>query len=460
MDGRDVDVPYLLLSLHSRGASSGHTQSVCGLFQLGKSSTKSLRCKSKAISFSKHESLHRGKRNSKDKGVSMTTPIPTISAFDRIAPEDSPSRELTISHARKTFVTPEKVALNAIDDVSFTIQQGEFFVMLGPSGCGKTTLLRSIAGLETLDAGQILLGSRRIDDLAPHARPVNTVFQSYALFPHLTVSENIAFGLQMERKSKSEITSRVQEMLDLVQLSEMANRKPDQLSGGQQQRVALARALAKQPEVLLLDEPLAALDLKLRRGMQSELKRLQRTTGITFVFVTHDQEEALSMGDRIAVFNQGRPEQIGTPEEIYEKPVSRFVADFIGETNFLRTPATRVPSSVDGGDEQLQVQLPGGDVVVLPKTVPTPDGTVTIAVRPERISLGSGPERFASGTISKLVYMGTDLRCTVVLDDGTEVSVRVPPPFHDGLHPEATVSLYAENSALRPLVPEDVRTAS
>ena len=352
------------------------------------------------------------------------------------------------------------MALNAIDDVSFTIQQGEFFVMLGPSGCGKTTLLRSIAGLETLDAGQILLGSRRIDDLAPHARPVNTVFQSYALFPHLTVSENIAFGLQMERKSKSEIAARVQEMLDLVQLSEMANRKPDQLSGGQQQRVALARALAKQPEVLLLDEPLAALDLKLRRGMQSELKRLQRTTGITFVFVTHDQEEALSMGDRIAVFNQGRPEQIGTPEEIYEKPVSRFVADFIGETNFLRTPATRVPASVEGGDDQLQVQLPGGDTVVLPKTVPTPNGTVTIAVRPERISLGSGPERFASGTISKLVYMGTDLRCTVILDDGTEVSVRVPPPFHDGLHPEATVSLYAENAALRPLVPEETRVTS
>ena len=383
----------------------------------------------------------------------MTTPIPTISGFDRIAPEDSPSRELTISHARKTFVTPEKVALNAIDDVSFTIQQGEFFVMLGPSGCGKTTLLRSIAGLETLDAGEILLGSRRIDTLAPHDRPVNTVFQSYALFPHLTVAENIAFGLQMERRPKAEIQTRVQEMLDLVQLSEMANRKPEQLSGGQQQRVALARALAKQPEVLLLDEPLAALDLKLRRGMQSELKRLQRTTGITFVFVTHDQEEALSMGDRIAVFNQGRPEQIGTPEEIYEKPVSRFVADFIGETNFLRTPATRLPAAA-GGDERLRVELPGGDPVVLPKTVPTPDGTVTVAVRPERISLTAGPERFASGTISKLVYMGTDLRCTVVLEDGTEVSVRVPPPFHDGLHPEAEVSLFAETAALRPPVPE------
>lgn len=381
----------------------------------------------------------------------MTTPIPTISGFDRIAPEDSPSRELTISHARKSFMTPEKVELNAIDDVSFSIKQGEFFVMLGPSGCGKTTLLRSIAGLETLDEGQILLGSRRIDQLAPHDRPVNTVFQSYALFPHLTISENIAFGLQMERKPKAEIQTRVNEMLELVQLTQMANRKPDQLSGGQQQRVALARALAKQPEVLLLDEPLAALDLKLRRGMQSELKRLQRTTGITFVFVTHDQEEALSMGDRIAVFNQGRPEQIGTPEEIYEKPVSRFVADFIGETNFVTTPASRVDIE---GEDLVQVQLPGGDPVVLPKSVPTPDGTVTITIRPERISLSPGTHRFASGTISKLVYMGTDLRCTVALDDGTEVSVRVPPPFHDDLRPEALVALYAEPAALRPLTPE------
>ncbi|MGO3148388.1 MAG: ABC transporter ATP-binding protein, partial [Leucobacter sp.] len=220
----------------------------------------------------------------------MTTPIPTISGQDRVDPANSPSTELTISAARKTFVTPEKTYVNAIDDVSFSIRQGEFFVMLGPSGCGKTTLLRTIAGLDTLDGGEIRLGTRRIDELAPHARPVNTVFQSYALFPHLTIGENIAFGLEMERRPKREVDQRVQEMLELVQLQDMANRKPSQLSGGQQQRVALARALAKQPEVLLLDEPLAALDLKLRRGMQSELKRLQRTTGVTFVFVTHDQE--------------------------------------------------------------------------------------------------------------------------------------------------------------------------
>ena len=386
----------------------------------------------------------------------MTTPIPTISGFDRIDPADSPSRELVIAGARKTFITPEKTHVNAIDNVSFTIKQGEFFVMLGPSGCGKTTLLRSIAGLDTLDGGEIYLGDRRIDLLGPHERPVNTVFQSYALFPHLTIAENIAFGLEMERRSKNDVAQRVTEMLELVQLSEMANRKPDQLSGGQQQRVALARALAKQPEVLLLDEPLAALDLKLRRGMQSELKRLQRTTGITFVFVTHDQEEALSMGDRIAVFNHGRVEQIGTPEEIYEKPVSRFVADFIGETNFVTTPARRTGAGVT---ERLDVTLPGGDPVTLPKVVPTPDGTVTLAIRPERLSLSPGGARFAAGRIAKLVYMGTDLRCTVALTDGTELAVRVPPPFHDDIRPDADVVLYADAAALRPLVP-DAQTAT
>ena len=383
----------------------------------------------------------------------MTTPIPTISAQDLVDPADSPSTELTITGARKTFVTPEKSYVNAIDDVSFSIRQGEFFVMLGPSGCGKTTLLRSIAGLDTLDDGEIHLGDRRIDQLAPHARPVNTVFQSYALFPHLTIAENIAFGLEMERRPKQEVQQRVSEMLELVQLQEMANRKPAQLSGGQQQRVALARALAKQPQVLLLDEPLAALDLKLRRGMQSELKRLQRTTGITFVFVTHDQEEALSMGDRIAVFNQGRPEQIGTPEEIYERPTSRFVADFIGETNFVTAPVNRVADQA-AGEERLVVTLPGGEPVTFTKSVSTPDDTVTLTIRPERIRLTPGGVNFATGTISKLVYMGTDLRCTVSLADGTELAVRVPPPFDEGYRPGTVVKLYAEVESLRPLSPE------
>lgn len=380
-----------------------------------------------------------------------TTPVPTISGIDKVAPEESPSRELRISHARKTFITPEKTEVNAIDDVSFTIEQGEFFVMLGPSGCGKTTLLRSIAGLETLNGGEIYLGDRRIDQLAPHDRPVNTVFQSYALFPHLTIEENVAFGLEMDRLPKAKIKERVAEMLELAQLTSMASRKPGQLSGGQQQRVALARALAKQPEVLLLDEPLSALDLKLRRGMQNELKRLQRSTGITFVFVTHDQEEALSMGDRIAVFNDGKPEQIGTPEEIYEKPVSRFVADFIGETTFVTTPATRIDSSAG---ERLRISMPGGDPVLLPKLVDTPDGEVTLAIRPERVNLTDGECRFASGKITRLVYMGTDLRCTVQLADGTDIALRLHPPFDEQLTPGTEVSLYAESAALRPLLPE------
>ncbi len=332
------------------------------------------------------------------------------------------SSDLVIAGARKTFITPEKVELNAVDNVSFTIESGEFFVMLGPSGCGKTTLLRTIAGLESLDDGTITLGKKRIDNIAPHLRPVNTVFQSYALFPHLTIWQNVAFGLQMEKKSKSEIASTVDEMLALVRLTELAQRKPSEISGGQAQRVALARALAKKPQVLLLDEPLAALDLKLRRGMQSELKNLQAQTGITFVFVTHDQEEALSMGDRIAVFNQGKPEQIGTPEDIYERPVTRFVADFIGETNFMKLPKF---------------------------------GSGTYAIRPERISLTGEGVEFARGTLTELVYMGTDLRCTATIADGTQVHVRVAPPFDASTLVIGTeVSLSAEESSIRPMADE------
>jgi spermidine/putrescine transport system ATP-binding protein len=234
----------------------------------------------------------------------------------------------------------------------------------------------------------------------------------------------------------------------LVRLTDLASRKPAQLSGGQQQRVALARALAKKPLVLLLDEPLAALDLKLRRGMQAELKRLQETTGITFVFVTHDQEEALSMGDRIAVFNSGKPVQIGTPEEIYEQPVNRFVADFIGESNFITAPV-----SEKGGKQT--IQLDGGDVITLPHAVEAVDGKVTIAIRPERILLNGAGPKLATGTITNIVYMGTDLRCTVKLQDGTDVAVRVPPPFGVDLQQVgAQVTLSAAPTSIRPMAPE------
>src|SRR5215467_10863062 len=240
----------------------------------------------------------------------------------------------------KTF---EGGTVRAVDSVSLAIRSNEFFTLLGPSGCGKTTLLRLIAGFEMQDSGTIAVEGKSLDGLPPYRRPVNTVFQSYAVFPHLTVAENVAFGLDMTRHPRAEIEARVKEMLGLVKLEGLESRKPAQLSGGQQQRVALARALANKPRVLLLDEPLSALDLKLRTEMQLELKRLQHEIGVTFVFVTHDQHEALTMSDRIAVMRAGHILQVGTPEEIYEHPTARFVADFIGETNLL--DATRIATA-------------------------------------------------------------------------------------------------------------------
>ncbi|MEH1283133.1 ABC transporter ATP-binding protein, partial [Pseudomonas aeruginosa] len=232
------------------------------------------------------------------------------------------------------FGTPGQ-GLKALDDVSLDIHANEFFTLLGPSGCGKTTLLRLIAGFEQPSSGSIRLYGERMEGLPPFRRPVNTVFQSYALFPHMSVAENIGFGLEMQGRPRTEIDATVSRMLELVKLPEVGKRRADQLSGGQQQRIALARALASRPKVLLLDESLSALDLKLRKEMQIELKRLQHETGITFIFVTHDQEEALTMSDRIAVMSKGKVLQVGTPSDIYEAPLNRAVADFIGETNFL-----------------------------------------------------------------------------------------------------------------------------
>ena len=226
-------------------------------------------------------------------------------------------------------------AVTALTEISLDIRDNEFFTLLGPSGCGKTTLLRMIAGFETVTKGRIMLYGEEIEDLPANKRPVNTVFQQYALFPHMTILENVAFGLKMLKRGRSEVEDRARAMLDMVQLGSFADRKPNQLSGGQQQRVALARALAPAPKVLLLDEPLSALDLKLRQAMRVELKQIQEDTGITFVFVTHDQEEALTMSDRIAVMSAGELQQVGTAHDIYEAPRNRFVADFIGETNLL-----------------------------------------------------------------------------------------------------------------------------
>ena len=270
----------------------------------------------------------------------------------------------------------------ALRSVSFGIRENEFFTMLGPSGCGKTTLLRMIAGFETPDSGNLLLQGRDIVDIPPHKRRVNTVFQSYALFPHMTLAQNVAFGLENLGWEKARITARVGEMLERVHMSAFANRKPEQLSGGQRQRIALARALAPEPEVLLLDEPLSALDLKLRQAMRDELRTLQRDTGITFIFVTHDQEEALDMSDRIAVLGSGEVQQIGTPSEIYEEPSNRFVADFVGETNFFEVDV------LESTDRTATVRTPFGQVISVPSSTHVPPGKATLSIRPEKLNLG------------------------------------------------------------------------
>ena len=309
-------------------------------------------------------------------------------------------------------------AVRALDDVSVTIRENEFFTLLGPSGCGKTTLLRLIAGFELPTSGDILIEGEAVGYLPPYKRPVNTVFQSYALFPHMSVAENIAFGLEMRGIGRSEADKVVDEMLGLVKLAGLGGRKPNQLSGGQQQRVALARALANHPKVLLLDEPLSALDLKLRQEMRSELKKLQLKTGITFVFVTHDQEEALTMSDRIAVMSAGKILQIGAPAEIYEHPTVRFVADFIGETNFLPAHVTAVIG------DKATIRMPGGALFETRTTHGVGNGMdVTVAVRPERLNLSAAGGTIR-GRVENVIYFGTDTTYHVALQEGGNVTVR------------------------------------
>ena len=305
----------------------------------------------------------------------------------------------------------------ALDHVDFKIQQNEFFTLLGPSGCGKTTLLRMIAGFEMPTQGDILLNGKTISDSPAHRRKINTVFQNYALFPHMTLAQNVAFGLENLGWAKGDIKTRVDEMLEMVHMAQFAHRKPDQLSGGQKQRIALARALAPKPEVLLLDEPLSALDLKLRQSMRDELRRLQRETGITFVFVTHDQEEALDMSDRIAVMGHGRVQQIGAPDEIYEAPENRFVADFIGETNFLDGEVT----ALDGDTATIHTAL-GIDVTTTQSGVTAP-GPAVLSIRPEKIGLEAQAEgETREGTVVSRNYMGGFTHYTV---EAGGVSLRV-----------------------------------
>ncbi len=304
----------------------------------------------------------------------------------------------------------------ALDDVSLTIEENEFFTLLGPSGCGKTTLLRLIAGFDQPTSGAIMLRDQDISQLPPNQRSVNTVFQNYALFPHMTVAKNISFGLEMLGKPKDYVKKTVSDMLALVKMQELRDRRTDQLSGGQQQRVALARALAPRPQVLLLDEPLSALDYKLRKEMQIELKQLQHETGITFIFVTHDQEEALTMSDRIAVMNAGRILQIGTPRQIYNQPVERFVASFIGRSNFLSAEVL----SVKGRRARLKLSSGKEVGATLPDGM-VPDNNVTVVVRPEytQIFIESDDAGELRGILENIVYLGTDTQYYIRLPDET-----------------------------------------
>ena len=319
---------------------------------------------------------------------------------------------LSLKNVSKAF--DDKTVLNSLD---LDILDGEFITLLGPSGCGKTTLLRLMAGFEQPDTGAVSLSGHDITHAAPEHRPLNTVFQNYALFPHMSVYDNVAYGLKMEKRPKDEIRQRVDDVLAMVQLQDFARRKPHQLSGGQQQRVAIARAVIKRPQLLLLDEPLSALDYKLRRTMQVELKRLQRELGITFVFVTHDQEEALSMSDRVVVLKDGTIQQLGTPREIYERPANLFTARFVGETNLFPGYLTSVEN--DG------ITL---DILGLSRTLQRPGFTlregeqVNVLLRPEDIRvLAPEDEKGLAGRIVERNYKGSTLDSVIHLEDGTEV---------------------------------------
>ena len=311
----------------------------------------------------------------------------------------------------------------ALDGISLRIESGEFFCLLGPSGCGKTTTLNLIGGFIPLTSGELRIEGKRVNDLPPHRRNVNTVFQNYALFPHMSVAQNVAFGLRMEGLADAETGRRVTEYLELVGLGGYRDRYPGQLSGGQAQRVALARALAKEPAVLLLDEPLGALDLKLRKQMQVELSRIHRQVGTTFVFVTHDQEEALSMATRIAVMAGGHVRQIGSPREIYQGPVDRFVADFIGESNFLDG---RLAEEGVGS----RFQLIDGTLVPTPTAAGARNGRVALMIRPESIGVGrlapagSTPAAVLTGRATNIAFMGNHTRITVQTDAGILVALR------------------------------------
>jgi spermidine/putrescine transport system ATP-binding protein len=334
--------------------------------------------------------------------------------------------------------------VTAVDGIELDMPGGEFFSMLGPSGCGKTTTLRMIAGFEEPTSGSILLDGRDVAHVPPHKRNVNTVFQSYALFPHLSVLDNVAFGLRRAKVSKHEVKRRVGEALEMVQLGALGKRKPAQLSGGQQQRVALARALVLNPAVLLLDEPLGALDAKLRKALQIELKALQQEVGITFIYVTHDQEEALTMSDRIAVMNDGRVEQVAPPKDVYEEPATSFVADFLGVSNLMEATAH---GRADGG--RCRVTLDQFELVA-GRGVSDATGPARIVIRPERVRLEpretSGENRIP-GMVERVVYLGAAVQFVVRLANGATVQALV--------HNEGDVLPWEQGSAVNAHLPAD-----
>ncbi|HEY6961446.1 MAG TPA: ABC transporter ATP-binding protein [Gaiellaceae bacterium] len=321
------------------------------------------------------------------------------------------TNDVRLEHVTKRFQD-----VVAVDDLSLEIESGQFYALLGPSGCGKTTTLRMIGGFEEPSEGTIYLGDKSVTGLPPHKRDVNTVFQSYALFPHLTIFENVAFGLRRRRVKGAELRRRVDEMLRVVGLEGYGTRRPRQLSGGQQQRVALARALVNSPRVLLLDEPLGALDLKLRKEMQLELKRIQHEMKFTFVHVTHDQEEAMTMADWIVVMNRGRIEQMGPPADLYERPRTAFVASFLGVSNLL-------PGTVAGADS---VRLDGGQVLqVDPQRIDGHAGRVAVGIRPEKLHIGGADANRISGKVVESAYIGASTQYVVGTPVG-EVTVSVP----------------------------------
>jgi spermidine/putrescine ABC transporter ATP-binding subunit len=338
--------------------------------------------------------------------------------------------------------------LRAVNAVSFQVRKGEFLSLLGPSGCGKTTSLRMIAGFEQPDEGEILIGGVDAVGTPPYRRDVNTVFQQYALFPHMTILDNVAYGMKQKRVSKSERYGRAHEALELVRLTGRDKHRPAMLSGGQQQRVALARALVNRPRVLLLDEPLGALDLKLRKEMQIELTRIQDEVGITFIYVTHDQGEALSMSDRIAVMSDGIIEQLDTPAEIYDRPLTAFVADFIGEMNFLDGKVTEV------GDDEFDLDT-GSGVVVRARGEVARGQAARIGIRPARLSIVSGSAvgnvNAARAVVDTKMYLGDEVQVVATLDGGTQMLIREQrsgsDPPHDAIRPGDSITIQWDRAA-------------